>query len=296
MVERDFPGFLGFTSQGVIAIHADWPAYPAEHGWEVALVSLGNFPAATRFRAIDDIDKCVLFVAEGTTRGADDFAPAAMHIAIWHEDLAALAERRLIDGVTGVSERRYEQERRDLLGEAFVQLASGDYVPLELPDLGQYDDDRYLWPEFDASGIALTSSGLSTLDTLLRRSFKLPPSVQSRLLPMLDAELFDSAVREAALLLEVRLRLVDRSDRYGVRLVESFTRRLVESGHFRSSNVKVLRLELLTAFKFIRNEFAHHALSIERARAYALLSRLCTLISVVESLADGGFETHTGDS
>ena len=82
-----FAGYLGFTSSGVIAIHANRPAYPAEHCWEVALVTLGNFPIGPRFRAIDDIDRCLLFVADGTVRGGDDFSPEAMHVAIWHEDL-----------------------------------------------------------------------------------------------------------------------------------------------------------------------------------------------------------------
>lgn len=29
---EDHPGYFGMTSRGVIAIHADWPMYPFEHG------------------------------------------------------------------------------------------------------------------------------------------------------------------------------------------------------------------------------------------------------------------------
>ena len=52
------PGFLGFTSQGVILIHADWPMYPEEHGSDLALLWLTAFPRGTSFPRIDDIDRC----------------------------------------------------------------------------------------------------------------------------------------------------------------------------------------------------------------------------------------------
>lgn len=60
---EDHPGYLGFTSAGVVAIHADWPVYPVEHGWLVALASLGSFPDGTAFSPLDDIDRCLLFLA-----------------------------------------------------------------------------------------------------------------------------------------------------------------------------------------------------------------------------------------
>ena len=73
----DFPGYLGWTSQGVIAIHADWPAYPAEHGWGAALASFGMFPEGTQFARIDDIDQCLLFIAPAYSRSPDEFDASA---------------------------------------------------------------------------------------------------------------------------------------------------------------------------------------------------------------------------
>ena len=39
------PGYLGMTSRGVIAIHADWPMYQLDHGVMSVLESLGSYPA-----------------------------------------------------------------------------------------------------------------------------------------------------------------------------------------------------------------------------------------------------------
>ena len=106
---REHPGFFGITSQGVIAIHADWPIYPEEHGWELALLWLTAFPQGTSFKRIDDIDRCNLFMArlKGSNL-ADPFDERNLHVAIWHEDLLALRERGFIEGVSPVSERRWE--------------------------------------------------------------------------------------------------------------------------------------------------------------------------------------------
>ena len=103
---RDFPGHLGWTSQGVFAIHADWPAYPAEHGPEVALAGFGMFPQGTTFAAIDDIDRCILFLAQGQS-DAEVLVPPDernFHVAAWHEDLLDLADRYLLQGIHRITE------------------------------------------------------------------------------------------------------------------------------------------------------------------------------------------------
>jgi hypothetical protein len=59
-------GYLGYWHRGeyVVAIHADWPAYPGP-GAVNALYDMCQFPHGTVFTPIDDIDRCVLFVASG---------------------------------------------------------------------------------------------------------------------------------------------------------------------------------------------------------------------------------------
>ncbi len=301
----DFPGFLGFTSRGVIALHADWPAYPAEHGWGVALRSLGSFPSGTRFVRVDDIDQCVLFVVDGSNQGRDQFDPDGFHVAVWHDDLIDLAEQGLISGVEVVDERQWESDRRDRLraevldqiGGAldgdpldalFAEAPDGSRIPLQLPPLDDYDNEYRRYPHFDLtdSRISITSLGWMRLDELLRKSFRIPSAVQHRLLPVLGAELYDTALREAGVALEQRLRDATSTREYGQGLVEHYVDGLAARGRLRDSWLKVFRYELRTAFKFIRNEFAHSVVELDSPRAYALLSRLCDLISLADEIAD----------
>lgn len=80
---RDHPGYFGITSQGVIAIHADWPIYPEEHGADLALVWLTGFPQRTTFKRIDDIDLCNLFLINvKRSNQADPFDERNFHVAI----------------------------------------------------------------------------------------------------------------------------------------------------------------------------------------------------------------------
>ena len=82
---EDHPGYLGFTSKWIIAIHADWPAYPEEHGAQPTLFCLTMFPRGTRFLGIDDIDRCCLFLADlKSTKKDDVFDDRNFHVAVWH--------------------------------------------------------------------------------------------------------------------------------------------------------------------------------------------------------------------
>lgn len=79
------PGFLGYESGSgyIVAIHADWPAYPGPPGPAMALFYLCQFPRSTRSRKIDEIDWCVLFVAEDFIRNPDPFHEKNLQVAIW---------------------------------------------------------------------------------------------------------------------------------------------------------------------------------------------------------------------
>jgi hypothetical protein len=81
----DFPGYLGWTSRGVIAIHADWPAYAIEHGKEYALERVGQSPKGKHFFGIDDIDQCILFRVGECDPKKGDYDQSLFHIALWHE-------------------------------------------------------------------------------------------------------------------------------------------------------------------------------------------------------------------
>ena len=185
MAIQDFPGYLGWTSKGVIAIHADWPAYPREHGRDIALLAFGNFPPDTAFRCLDNIDGCALFVVDDDSVH-DDYSENRFHVAIWHEDLLELVESRLIKGID-VDHDMLPQEiwRRQSLGEHGYQLyrdgatmailIDGEYQPVDYPAipwdhelLEEDEDEDHLAPTarlavYEASTVSLTATGLSEL-------------------------------------------------------------------------------------------------------------------------------------
>jgi hypothetical protein len=110
---EDHPGYLGFTSAGVVLLHADWPVYPTEHGWLAALASLGSFPDRTAFSALDDIDRCLLLLADNhVANKVDPFSEKNFHVALWHEDILELVRRGLVHGAVGVTERVHELNHR----------------------------------------------------------------------------------------------------------------------------------------------------------------------------------------
>jgi hypothetical protein len=304
----EFPGYLGFTSQGVIAIHADWPAYPAEHGAGTALASFGNFPDGTRFQPISDIDRCLLFYVHGYGQHDDLFDEGAFHVAAWHEDLLVLQEHDLVEGVESLTERMWiERDRQQLRGELrrqaeehgytydgdpLLSLGSrsedGQWHPIPWEPLDDYDDEELTCAAVDGTlGLRVTAQGWRKLESILADALVIPDSVRPRVQPLLDAQLYDTAVRELAVTIEARLRQTLGSELYGQRLVDAFIGQLHDPKRFIQARVKVLRGELRTAFKFIRNEFAHRLIDLPKARAYALVSRLSLVLADIESIELG---------
>ena len=113
---EDHPGYFGITSKGVIGTHADWPIYPEEHGCEIALLWLAAFPPGTDFKCVSDIDRGVLLLADvKCSRRNDPLDPHNFHVAVWHEDLLELGQHGLITGVSAVTERRWEELKREEL-------------------------------------------------------------------------------------------------------------------------------------------------------------------------------------
>jgi hypothetical protein len=179
---HDFPGYLGWTSHGVIAIHADWPAYPAEHGWDVALEAFGMFPRGTSFKAIDDIDRCLLFVAqiEGEGSNLDPLDDRHFHVAAWHDDLLTLSHNGLLAGIVAITELTHRVNvHREVAGLApvtdwsdevseqvpqlFAQLPEGDLIRVPMPASDQYDNDERAWVTQGAS-VAVTDAGWTALE------------------------------------------------------------------------------------------------------------------------------------
>jgi hypothetical protein len=287
---EDHPGFFGITSQGVIAIHADWPMYPEEHGADLALLWLTALPQGTRFKRLDDIDRCNLFIADvKCTNRANAFDERNLHVAVWHEDLLELRKRGFVEGVSPVSERRWQELRRAEFpsGPLYVQLGDGTFEEVQFPCLAEYDDDDLSWPEFSMGDITVTATGRAHVASVLSESTDDFAILGLRIQPLLELGFFDSAVREACIGLENRLKTWLTSDRWGDPLVEEFMARLCDVGDYPNTHMRVLRNQIRTAFKFIRNDFMHNFVDVDETQCRALLFRLARVQTAIDHITNG---------
>jgi hypothetical protein len=279
----DHPGYLGLTSKGALAIHADWPTYPAEHGWEVALRSLGQYPRRCRFVAIDDIDECFLLMADIPPVARDPYDERNSHVAVWHEDMWDLHREGLIEGVIESTFGEWIERRRIGLVRT---LDDGTTVPVRLPtieDFGEEEDQQRLMVVAD--GIVVTKTGWLVLEkALVKTSNELHPSLMLRALPIVNLGQFDSAVREACLLLEVSLRRITSSKLHGQALVARFIDVATASRRFISAQIKVLRSELRATFRYVRNEYMHNQLDLTRPQCMAMLMRVSALLFFLDDV------------
>lgn len=285
---RDHPGFFGLTSQGVIAIHADWPIYPEEHGADLALLWLTIFPRSTKFKRIDDIDRCSLFLADvKCSNRADPFDERNFHLAIWHEDLLELQGHGHVNGVSRSAERRWEHLRRASLasGPIFRKRDDGTFQKIELPPLDEYEAEGDSWPEFAATGLTVTDEGWNRASVLLADASSDLVVLGERIQQLRHLTYFDTAVREACVALEHQIKSWLGTERWGDSLIEELVSRLRESDGLIEAHLRVLRGEIRSAFKFIRNDFMHNFVSIDATECSAVLFRLARIKQALERVA-----------
>jgi hypothetical protein len=55
--------------------------------------------------------------------------------------------------------------------------------------------------------------------------------------------------------------------------------------------MKILRIELITAFKFERNGYAHQLVDIPKPQGLAVVSRLMSLLDVVADISRDSIDT-----
>jgi hypothetical protein len=197
----DHPGFMLYDSDPILleVIHANWPIYPPGHGYELAIESLAVFPTNWRFQKIDEIDQCVLFIALDPDEGPPQknvYASDLFHVAVWSEDLLELHHRGFISGLFLLTQYEaalaYYQKFKDI----FVGM------PLPQPD----DDDCPTVVEFADDGITVTPAGAEALIALSRPVDELDQAIRVRVNPLLAIPFYDTAVREAGVILETRIR------------------------------------------------------------------------------------------
>ena len=278
------PGYLGWTSKGVIAIHANWPAYAIEHGRAYSLERLGQFPGGTRFFGIGDIDQCLLLRVGPPHPGRDSFDARHFHVALWHEDVLDLFRNGLVEGVDEITPRQWASRRRDELTKLGMRLADGR--PVSLPDPDNFDDDEATIAVVSQNGMKVTPQGFDSLQKILvDQKSATPVAISTRVDPLLRVQAYDAAVREACVILESHLRVCAASELFGAPLVEAFCAR--QDGRLLPSHVKWLRTELRACFAFVRNDFMHNLHELTEQQCLAIISRISSTYTHVAEVHRG---------
>lgn len=274
---EEHPGYLGWTSEGVIAIHADWPTYPSEHGADVALISLGQFPPGTVFRQVDDIDQCFLFLAGNPLRPENLFDEHNFHVAAWRKDMVDLYRSGQVSGATEITLADWIDRRCKELDGLVYLTEDGTAIPIPKPDPADFDEDELegLVLLIKDEGLKITPSGWEALQNgLASLKAELHPLIVQRANPIAELGHYDAAVREGCVILESRLKAISGLSDFGNTLVIKAFNLLRRDGRLISASLKVLRTEIMTSFKFVRNDFMHNVRDIEREQCWAILARI----------------------
>jgi hypothetical protein len=261
------------------------------------------FPAGTAFKPLDDIDRCVLLLAQSLSTIEDPFSEGNFHVALWHDDVLELARCGLVQGPVGVTERVHQLNmQREIehrapvtswpdttdgldLAPLYAQMPNGE-LQMIVHDWESYDDQDTDWLCVPSeAGLSVTNRGWRSLDEALSARFVPPPSLAARLTPILDAGLYDTAVREISVQLEHAMRRsCGNTDAYGQKLVDLFVQRIAKKQIVPEAWLRVLRTELRSSFKFVRPELAHNVVEMSRSRGLSLLERLGELYGFVIEL------------
>jgi DNA-directed RNA polymerase subunit F len=139
---------------------------------------------------------------------------------------------------------------------------------------------------YEGTVIKLTTAAGPETERLAKSILEIPPSLDDRLTVLLDAGLFDSAIRDLGAALETRMRVISGTDGYGANLAKQYVKALQDNRDGLPARLNSLLQELRSIFKFVRNEFAHQLIDLEPSRGYALVSRLCWHVRDVELIIE----------
>ena len=164
-------------------------------------------------------------------------------------------------------------------------LDDGRKLPYPDPNLDEIDDSIQCFADIADDGMTLTESGYKVLQRLLIKNQELLDSeLLKRIEPIIKINYYDTAVREACLLLETRVRTLTGTALFGNNLVEHYYLRLVQSNMYTGASLKIIRTDLRSIFKFIRNEHAHNISNISFDQCIAILVRVSWLLKVIRRI------------
>lgn len=290
-------GFIWYTNALYEAINADWEAYPIGYGWESALNNLSWFAPDTKFYKIDDIDTAILFVAKEpkTLRkeGKDPHSPHYYHISIWHKDLIALHDQGFVNGIQPLTDYEYQKlwfkQRTEDIG-IFVDEHNFHHYPdgskvlgFKRPKEDEHDNEDHIWVDIPKGYIQLSQTGIDKINEPIV-DFNINEDVQERINPLLNIGYYDSAVREASILFELKLKEINNSSLFGQKLVDLHYKNICDKFGGTDSYLKYYRGLLRCSINFIRNEYAHDFPITSENRAKRLIQLYSKLYEITDEL------------
>jgi hypothetical protein len=291
-------GFSWYNSGLVLEyITADWEAYPIGHGWETALENLSWFNPETKFYKIDDICRSLLFVAkdpiELRKRKLNPHSSIYYHISIWHEDLIELHKLGLVSGIKPLTEYQYELLRFKYMTDdmgIWVDENNMYHFPngtqcegIPRPQEGDWDDDYDFWVDIPDGYIQLTPLGIEKINEPIK-DFYINDEIAERIMPLFEIKYYDSAVREASIMLELKLIALNNSSQIGQKLVDEHYKNLCEKFGGEDSYLRYYRGLLRCSVNFIRNEYAHAFPITNENRAKRLIGLYSKLYDLTDEL------------
>jgi hypothetical protein len=279
----DHPGAL-FYEAGIEIIHANWPAYPIGHGVQAAMENLSCFSRDTIFYPIDDIDGILLCINE-EPRMKEPFHPKYYHIALWHDDLHELNRIRIISGIQGLTPWQWEfmqfenlaksipNPEFDPAGNLILHDEEGNSFIYKKPEVLTLNEDNFEAFVWAPSGkFQLTEFGKDQLDNS-HSNYEINRDILERVGPVIEINYFDTAVREASIMLEMILKKLHCTNDYGQRLVNLHCE-VVRKKFGEAAYLKWHRTELRTFFNFIRNPYAHNFPITSKQQSINLIKRI----------------------
>jgi hypothetical protein len=160
---------------------------------------------------------------------------------------------------------------------------AGIFIPLPEPDFGDFDDEIRNHAIPHGRRVSVTSTGRAFLLAKLRREFvSIEGFVTERVRHLYELTYYDTAIRDACAQLETEIKAYTGSRSWGDRLTEELVSKLRDENKILESYLRVLRQELRTVFKFIRNDYMHNLRDADEASAFAILFRIARMRSALK--------------
>ncbi|WP_291121906.1 hypothetical protein [Empedobacter sp. UBA7620] len=306
-----------FDYGGVNHVSDDVAIFPSGEGSEIALISLANYPYDTDFIEIETIGVIISFLSMKNNKRKikEPWKSRDYHLSFYVDDLIELYELEFIEGIKPITEFKYELNSFNCMVsqgyplnvdgniDVYFLNDSGERIDhiIEMPKIEKYVEN-YLgeeWNEDDreelikmyedqntpfieyTSSLKLTEKGYRKyLD--LTQDFFIPKQIDTIIKPLIKIGYYDSAVREIAVLFEHMIKDFHKSDLIGSQLIEMHIRECIKANKGNNNaGIKVYRQELKAANSYIRNEFMHNVMNVEKANYNAILFRQCRLFGFI---------------